>query len=241
MKYLLFIIMLVAILITAGCTGGNKETVNTSAPTPQIIYVAVTTPTQTPAVIQSSEPIIGTWRFNEPGSADSPAGSDTLQFSAEGTVVEIIVPEGPGLTGTWSAVSGDNYRVNWSGTNYEIFVYDPVRNGIYQSTEPSKLYSPYPADASSSQSSFGLPHFSGNGDDVRTFTATGSGLRTFSMTYSGQHNFIVKLTDSEGGYVDTLVNTIGPYSDKKTANLNTGEYVLDITASGPWTIDISSV
>jgi hypothetical protein len=209
-------------------------------PTLPIIYVTVTTTIQTSTIVDSQEPIIGSWRFYEPGRTDN-KGSDTLQFSADGTVVEIFVPEGPGLTGTWSAVSGDNYRVNWSGTNYEIFVYDPVRNGIYHSTEPSKLYSPYPSDASSSQSSFGLPHFSGNGDDVRTFTATGSGLRTFSMTYAGQHNFIVKLTDSEGGYIDTLINTMGPYSGKKTATLNTGEYVLDITASGPWTIDISSI
>jgi hypothetical protein len=41
MKYLLFIILLVAILITAGCVG-NKETVVT--PTPQIVYVTVTVP-----------------------------------------------------------------------------------------------------------------------------------------------------------------------------------------------------
>ena len=44
MKYLLFIVLLVAILITAGCVGGNNETVVTQ--TPQIIYVTATvTPT----------------------------------------------------------------------------------------------------------------------------------------------------------------------------------------------------
>lgn len=46
MKYLLLIVLLMAVVITAGCVGGNKETVVT--PTPQIIYVTVTvTPTQT--------------------------------------------------------------------------------------------------------------------------------------------------------------------------------------------------
>jgi len=48
MKYLLFIVLLVAILITAGCVGGNKETVVTITPTPNIVYVTViVTPTQT--------------------------------------------------------------------------------------------------------------------------------------------------------------------------------------------------
>jgi hypothetical protein len=58
MKYLLFIVLLVAILITAGCISGNKETV--VSPTPQIIYVTVTvTPTSIPTInpvnIQSTE------------------------------------------------------------------------------------------------------------------------------------------------------------------------------------------
>jgi hypothetical protein len=44
-KYLLFILLLVAVIITAGCVGENKNTVVT--PTPQIVYVTVlVTPTQ---------------------------------------------------------------------------------------------------------------------------------------------------------------------------------------------------
>ena len=44
MKYLLFIVLLVAVLVTAGCTGGNKTPAVT--PTPQIVYVTVlVTPT----------------------------------------------------------------------------------------------------------------------------------------------------------------------------------------------------
>jgi hypothetical protein len=39
MKNLLFIVLLVAVLITAGCTGGNQNPVGT--PTPQIVYVTV--------------------------------------------------------------------------------------------------------------------------------------------------------------------------------------------------------
>jgi len=82
---------------------------------------------------------------------------------------------------------------------------------------------------------------SGNGNGVKPFTVTGTGLSEFSMSYSGQQNFIVRLRDSEGKYIELLANEIGSYSGKKTATLRTGKYVLDITASGPWTIDISSI
>jgi hypothetical protein len=122
----------------------------------------------------------------------------------------------------------------------------------------SKIFTEYPSQAAyyaanslgsaitstttySSQSlSTSSTHFSGGGDDVRSFTATGTGLRVFSMSYSGQHNFAIELYDSEGNYVDLLANEIGLYSGKKTAKLSTGKYTFDITASGPWTIDISS-
>ena len=39
MKYLFFIILLVAVIITAGCVGGNQN--SAVAPTPQIVYVTV--------------------------------------------------------------------------------------------------------------------------------------------------------------------------------------------------------
>ena len=83
-------------------------------------------------------------------------------------------------------------------------------------------------------------HFSGNGDDVQTFTATGSGLRIFTMQYSGAHNFAVILKDSNGEWIDLLANEIGSYSGRKSAVLRTGTYYLDVTASGPWSIDILS-
>ena len=41
MKYLLFILLLVVILITAGCVGGNKNTVFTPTPTPENILSTI--------------------------------------------------------------------------------------------------------------------------------------------------------------------------------------------------------
>ena len=48
MKYLLFIVLLVVVLITAGCVGGNQNSAVT--PTPQMVYVTVLV-TSTPTII----------------------------------------------------------------------------------------------------------------------------------------------------------------------------------------------
>jgi hypothetical protein len=55
MKYLLFIVLLVAVLVTAGCVGGNQEDV-ISTPTPTIM----STPTATPT---PSDPFVGIWEY----------------------------------------------------------------------------------------------------------------------------------------------------------------------------------
>jgi hypothetical protein len=251
MKYLLFIVLLVGIIITAGCIGGNQNSAVT--PTPQIVYVTVLV-TPTPTIAQAQDPIIGVWR-----NSDSSGYDDRIRFNADGTFVgsfySTIMKETYVYSGTWSAQGGNSYLVNGVAGTRETsnYIYDPARNAIYDTEYPPILLTPYLGNiaaasvsasipASSSQSSSSSPiHFSGNGDDVRTFTATGTGLRVFSMSYSGQHNFAIKLLDSDGEWIELLVNTIGTYSGKKTARLSTGKYILDIIASGPWTIDISSI
>ncbi len=81
---------------------------------------------------------------------------------------------------------------------------------------------------------------SGSGDDVVSFAATGTSLRIFTMKYTGTSNFAVVLKDANGGYMKLLANEIGSYSGKKSEQLSTGKYYLDVTASGPWSIQISS-
>jgi hypothetical protein len=81
-------------------------------------------------------------------------------------------------------------------------------------------------------------NFSGNGDDVQSFTVTGRGIGIFTMKYSGAHNFIIRMNDENGELVDLLANEIGSYSGRTSSPLSTGKYYLDVKASGPWTIDI---
>jgi hypothetical protein len=62
----------------------------------------------------------------------------------------------------------------------------------------------------------------------------------FSMNYNGGFEFIVWLKEVQSNNIESLVNTAGPYSGKKAAHLVTGDYYLDVTASGPWSIEITS-
>lgn len=55
MKYLLFVLLLIAVLLTAGCVGGSQNSIVT--PTPQIVYVtAIATPTTIAQVITTATP-----------------------------------------------------------------------------------------------------------------------------------------------------------------------------------------
>jgi hypothetical protein len=70
------------------------------------------------------------------------------------------------------------------------------------------------------------------------FTLT-KGLSIFKMTHNGGSNWIVKLIDSNGQDVDLLANEIGAFEGSKAVNISKeGEYVMDVTAGGNWTITI---
>jgi len=111
--------------------------------------------------------------------------------------------------------------------------------------------------------------YSGYGDGVVHFTTYwGDGLTTFTMNYTGQSNFVVILEDETRNYLSLLVNEFGPYFGKKSELLaptdgryipssangigpysgnaveilrptTTRKYILDVRASGPWTIEIT--
>lgn len=80
----------------------------------------------------------------------------------------------------------------------------------------------------------------GSGSQVVKFSATGSGLRMFSMNYSGGFEFTVWLKEVQSNTIESLVSTAGPYSGKRAARLISGDYYLDVAASGPWSIEITS-
>jgi hypothetical protein len=128
MKYLLLILLLVAILITAGCVSDNKETVVTSTPTPL------------PKIVQVPDPIIGFWR-----KSLSTGYYNIYRFNADGSFDAILrekedtwdIRQGHG---TWSYQGNNSYTLYDStlGEN-ETFIYDPIQNGIRRTKYPHFL------------------------------------------------------------------------------------------------------
>jgi hypothetical protein len=86
---------------------------------------------------------------------------------------------------------------------------------------------------------------SGHGDSVIALpTEATAGIIT--ATYTGSENFIIEgLDDSNGSTLDMPVNTIGKYSGTSAFGMNSSmgsaTSKFKITASGAWTITISSL
>jgi len=79
---------------------------------------------------------------------------------------------------------------------------------------------------------------SGQGQQAtQTFQLVG-GLAVFRMTHSGGSNFIVWLMNDRGEEVELLANEIGSFSGAVAVGVEAGNYLLDITADGPWTVRI---
>lgn len=72
----------------------------------------------------------------------------------------------------------------------------------------------------------------GNGDDVVRVAPSTSGLTVVTASHSGDSNFSISSFAETGR--DLVVNEIGQYSGQVT--LDAGTYLLEITASGTWSI-----
>jgi hypothetical protein len=127
MKYLLFIIVLGAILLTAGCVGQNQNSAAT--PTPQIVYVTVlvtpaSTPAATPAptVAPREDRIIGVYRYYNPETNYD----NRVRFSADGTFIESLSTTRQNaqvFCGVWSEPDGSLYSTFAEPNRPKTFIY----------------------------------------------------------------------------------------------------------------------
>lgn len=129
MRSLLFILILGAILITAGCVGGNHYPVAT--PTPQVVYVTVlvTPPTLTPASIPptptvalKNDPIIGVYRYYNPETDYD----DRVRFNADGTFIESLSTPQQNMQvfcGVWNEPNGHSYSTFTEPNRPKTFIY----------------------------------------------------------------------------------------------------------------------
>lgn len=60
------------------------------------------------------------------------------------------------------------------------------------------------------------------------------------MNHTGSSNFAIWLIDSNGDKVELLVNEIGVFDGSKAVGIAlTGDYLLDVTASSNWSVNIT--
>ena len=80
---------------------------------------------------------------------------------------------------------------------------------------------------------------SGSGDTATKKFELDSGFVVIEATHQGSRNFIVNLLDNNADRVELVVNHIGNYQGKKVYSIPAGEYLYEVKASGPWTIQMS--
>lgn len=81
--------------------------------------------------------------------------------------------------------------------------------------------------------------FTGTSQQVSPFINLDKGLTTFNLNHNGNSNFSVTLMDKNGKRIELLVNEIGQFDGSKAVGISrAGLYLMDISASGDWSIDI---
>ncbi len=84
--------------------------------------------------------------------------------------------------------------------------------------------------------------FRGTGTTVQPVNVKTHGNTTFSLAYSGSSSFVVMLQDTRVNNIDLLANSAGSYEGKRSLPpLNQTSYSLNVTATGPWSILVTSM
>jgi len=81
--------------------------------------------------------------------------------------------------------------------------------------------------------------FSGQGQSVTDGFHVEGGFTVFEMEHSGRSNFQVELVHGRtGDTVEYLANEIGSWQARYPMYVESGGYVLDVNADGPWSITV---
>ena len=99
---------------------------------------------------------------------------------------------------------------------------------------------PEPTSQSEQVSEHEPIELTGNGPEATPVFRLQEGLSKFTMTHDGSSNFVVWLMDGESGQkIELLVNEIGSFDGSKAIGITSeGDYILDVTADGPWKVVI---
>ncbi|MGA7798095.1 MAG: zinc ribbon domain-containing protein [Methanoregula sp.] len=242
------VILLVAVFAVLGGTNTHSTAI-----TPISTETLTSVPTQTVAPIQT--PIVTQASSTDSGSVQEgtlvitipPIGSgeaqvmDSEPVAIDGTNVGTVTSASP-LT-LRLPVGEHNLAVGSYPTRIIDIDFAKTNNQMMSLTDTGGNPSESAASAASGANVVtnniqGPRSFTGNTDSVQPFSVNQGGY-IFTATYDGTDNFIVWITDTSGNKISLLFNTIGSYSGSKIVNLPTGQYYLDIQATGPYTINMA--
>jgi hypothetical protein len=150
MRYFLVIVVLVTVILAAGCTSENKKTLvtPTQTRTPSTLDVTTTVSTSVLTIAQTivqKDPIIGVWRYINTDGYDY-----RYRFNSDGTFVtsgyspeykQTVV-----LYGNWKAQSDNSYIMKTESRDPDNYIYDPKRNIFYNSKYNALIFKPYQGD-----------------------------------------------------------------------------------------------
>jgi len=263
-----FIFLCIVVILVAGCTSPMSTSATPVAtPTPQIIYVTVlVTPTPTGASESSMvTPVVTAPTINQNVKEDEAF----LDYISENQIMEGMTALSTASPGTYSISTGYNAASKEEAMRLTVLLTkapipgsekvkalrSAMMNALSEMDGSTAGFSRY-RDAmqtviqtnnlalsemhSLGSSVVDAMHLSGHGNDIRSFNTTETGEKIFTMHHTGDRNFAITLKDGNGKYISLLANEIGEYSGKKTERLTSGNYSLDITADGDWTIGITS-
>lgn len=258
---ILFVFLCVAFLVVAGCA--DKEPANV---TPQIVYITVlVTPTPAPATVATviSEMTLPTI------SPETKLDEEFIDYVNSNKIFEGMESLAYASPGAYSISTGYNaasreeaerltailVKSKMPGTEKVKAYRSAMMNALAMMDGSTAGFSRY-RDAmetvvltknaalaelhSTGSAVVDAVQLSGQGNRIRSYNTTESGSKIFTLHHDGDHNFAITLKDENGKYIALLVNEIGEFNGKTSETLAAGNYTLDITADGEWTIGIRS-
>lgn len=142
---------------------------------------------------------------------------------------DLTSPDGDGDSG--QNPSPTPTETELPGTQTDTLSPTPTREPTPTPTE-SPTPEPTPAPDEDSYS------FSGSSDSATSKFGISGGLVTFDMQHSGSRNFAIWVLNDQGEKENLIVNAIGSWDGRFAQYLDAGDYVLDISADGSWSVDV---
>jgi TM2 domain-containing membrane protein YozV len=196
----------------------------------------------------SIDPIVGMW-ITSSGTQSEGNSLTIYKFYSDGTG-QWLKPQSDqtaeACIGTWKRTADLSYNFHCpEGDLSSSFEYSPSQDIILENNESGLTYLryterniPLSSEKSALQGSE-FVYLSGyNAFDVPSFRVPENQTCTFTMKYTGQGDFIIQIRDALWNFVDNLVIAHGSYTGTQSEQLASGNYSLDVEASGPWSVQI---